>query len=101
MAINAATRRSVVLKRRPRGEPEPSDFEVHEDAIPEPGTGEVVTRTVWLSIDPYMRGRLREEQTYAVAVRIGEVMTGETVGEVIASGHPDFVVGDIAVGPRG
>ncbi|MGA3001940.1 MAG: NADP-dependent oxidoreductase [Acetobacteraceae bacterium] len=98
---NTATRRSVVLKRRPRGEPEASDFEVQEDEIPTPGPGEVVTRTIWLSIDPYMRGRLREEQTYAVAIQIGEVMTGETVGEVIASQHPGFAVGDIAVGARG
>ena len=60
-----------------------------------------MTRTIWLSIDPYMRGRLREEQTYAVAIQIGEVMTGEAVGEVIASNHPGFTVGDIAVGPRG
>ena len=60
-----------------------------------------MTRTIWLSIDPYMRGRLREEQTYAVAIQIGEVMTGETVGEVIASNHPGFAAGDIAVGARG
>jgi NADPH-dependent curcumin reductase CurA len=101
MASNAATRRSVVLRRRPRGEPGISDFEIQEDAIPTPGPGEVVTRTIWLSIDPYMRGRLREEQTYAVAIQIGEVMTGETVGEVIASDHSGFAVGDIAVGARG
>ena len=61
----------------------------------------MVTRTIWLSIDPYMRGRLREEQTYAVAIQIGEVMTGETVGEVVASANPDFVPGDIVVGARG
>jgi len=97
----AALRRSVVLKRRPKGEPRVSDFEIQEDAIPAPGPGEVVTRTIWLSIDPYMRGRLREEQTYAVAIQIGEVMTGETVGEVVASNHPDFAVGDVAVGARG
>ena len=58
-------RRSIVLKRRPRGEPSPEDFEQVEDAIPAPAAGEVVTRTIWLSIDPYMRGRLREQQTYA------------------------------------
>src|ERR1700683_1429396 len=98
---NTAIRRSVVLKRRPRGEPGTSDFEMQESAIPTPGSGEVLTRTIFLSIDPYMRGRLREEQTYAVAVQIGEVMTGETVGEVIASNHPGFVAGDIAVGARG
>ena len=100
-SLNSGTRRSVVLRRRPHGEPDPSDFEIREDAIPSPGPGEVVTRTIWLSIDPYMRGRLREEQTYAVAIQIGEVMTGETVGEVIASNHPGFAMGDIAVGSRG
>jgi NADPH-dependent curcumin reductase CurA len=97
----AGLRRSVVLKRRPRGEPTADDFGIVEDAIPPAGAGEVVTRTIWLSIDPYMRGRLREEQTYAVAIQIGEVMTGETVGEVIASAHPDFAPGDIVVGARG
>jgi NADPH-dependent curcumin reductase CurA len=98
---NSGTRCSVVLRRRPRGEPSADDFEIQEDPIPAPGPGEVVTRTIWLSIDPYMRGRLREEQTYAVAIQIGEVMTGETVGEVVASNHPDFAVGDVAVGARG
>lgn len=95
------TRRSVVLKRRPSAEPGPGDFELREDAIPTPLAGEVVTRTIWLSIDPYMRGRLREVQLYAPAVQIGEVMTGETVGQVIASAHPDFAVGDVVVGARG
>ena len=101
MSANTTTNRSVVLKRRPSGEPSAADFEIHEDSIPAPGPGEVVTRTIWLSIDPYMRGRLREEQTYAVAIKIGEVMTGETAGEVIASNHPGFVAGDLAVGARG
>jgi NADPH-dependent curcumin reductase CurA len=96
-----SARRSVVLRRRPSGEPDRSDFDIVEDAIPTPGAGEVVTRTIWLSIDPYMRGRLREQQTYAKAVEIGEVMTGETVGEVVASADPAFAVGDIAVGARG
>lgn len=98
---NAILRRSVVLKRRPKGEPVADDFAIQEDAVPEAGPNEVVTRTLWLSIDPYMRGRLREEQTYAVAVQIGEVMTGESIGEVIASSHPNFVPGDIVVGSRG
>jgi NADPH-dependent curcumin reductase CurA len=101
MDTNTEVRRSVVLKRRPRGEPSVADFGIEEDQLPVPGPGEVVTRTIWLSIDPYMRGRLREEQTYAVAIQIGEVITGETVGEVIASNHPAFVAGDIVVGGRG
>jgi NADPH-dependent curcumin reductase CurA len=94
-------RRSVVLRRRPSGAPDRSDFEIREDAVPSPGPGEVVTRTIWLSIDPYMRGRLREQQTYAKAIEIGEVMTGETVGEVVASGVQEFAVGEIVVGARG
>jgi NADPH-dependent curcumin reductase CurA len=97
----AGFRRSVVLKRRPSGEPSRGDFDIREDPIPHPQAGEVVTRTVWLSIDPYMRGRLREEQTYATAVQIGDVMTGETVGEVIESAYPGFQPGDLAVGARG
>lgn len=101
MSQNSQIRCSWVLKQRPSGAPHPDDFELQEDAVPEPGAGEVVTRTIWLSIDPYMRGRLREQQTYAVAIQIGEVMTGETVGEVIASADPRFVPGDVAVGARG
>jgi NADPH-dependent curcumin reductase len=101
MPGSSATCRSVVLKRRPRDEPGPEDFEILEDPVPTPAAGELVTRTIWLSIDPYMRGRLREEQTYATAIQIGEVMTGETVGEVIASAHPGFVAGDVVVGARG
>ena len=76
-------------------------FRIARGCVPEPGPGEVVTRTIWLSIDPYMRGRLREQQTYAVAIQIGEVMTGETVGEVIASADSRFAPGDVVVGARG
>ncbi|MEO8713512.1 MAG: NADP-dependent oxidoreductase, partial [Acetobacteraceae bacterium] len=71
-------RRSVVLKRRPSGSPRADDFEMIEDAIPAPEAGGVVTRTIWLSIDPYMRGRLSDRKSYAPPVQIGEVMTGET-----------------------
>lgn len=101
MSQNASIRRSWVLKQRPSGAPSAGDFALREDAVPEPGPGEVVTRTIWLSIDPYMRGRLREQQTYAVAIQIGEVMTGETVGEVISSADSRFAPGDVVVGARG
>jgi hypothetical protein len=101
MTQNSQIRRSWVLKERPAGAVSADNFAVQEDAVPQPGTGEVVTRTIWLSIDPYMRGRLREQQTYAAAVQVGEVMTGETVGEVIASADSRFVPGDVVVGARG
>src|ERR1700739_943009 len=96
MSQNSTIRRSWVLQQRPSGAPSAEDFALREDAVPEPGPGEVVTRTIWLSIDPYMRGRLREQQTYAVAIQIGEVMTGETAGGGLASAPPGFCVG----GPR-
>ena len=101
MSQNSAIRRSVVLKQRPDGAPRREDFEVRVDEVPQPGPGQVVTRTIWLSIDPYMRGRLREQQLYAQPVNPGDVMTGESVGEVVASAHPDFVPGDMVVGSRG
>ena len=95
------TRQSIVLKRRPRGAPSARDFEIQDGTIPTPGPGEIVTRTIWLSIDPYMRGRISDAWSYATPIQPGEVMTGETVGEVIASADPAFAVGDTVVGARG
>jgi len=99
--MDANKRRSWVLRRRPTGAPRASDFELIEESVPAPQSGEVVTRTLFLSIDPYMRGRLSDRKSYAPSVQIGEVMTGETVGEVIASADPRCAVGDIVVGARG
>ncbi|MBN8890365.1 MAG: NADP-dependent oxidoreductase [Rhodospirillales bacterium 70-18] len=99
--VPTGIRRNVVLRRRPSGEPSPHDFEVVEDAIPTPGPGEVLTRTIWLSVDPYMRGRLTDRKSYAAPVQIGEVMTGESIGEVMASGDPAFKPGDVVLGSRG
>lgn len=100
-SVRDITRKSLILRRRPAGVPRPDDFELVEDAIPSPGPGQVVTRTIWLSIDPYMRGRLYDRPSYATPVQPGEVMTGETIGEVIASAADGFQVGDIVLGPRG
>jgi NADPH-dependent curcumin reductase CurA len=94
-------RRALVLRRRPAGEPEADDFEMIETPLPEPAAGQVLTRTIWLSIDPYMRGRLADRASYAAPVQLGAVMTGETVGEVIASAASGFTPGDVVVGSRG
>ena len=101
IAIPEGMRRSVILRERPSGMPERSNFEIVSETIPAPEAGEVVTRVLYLSIDPYMRGRLSDRKSYATPVQIGEVMTGESIGEVIASADPGFVVGDIVVGARG
>jgi len=94
-------RRTVLLKQRPKGEPKPSDFQIDESVVPEPGPGQVLTRTRWLSIDPYMRGRVSDRKSYAAPVEIGSMMTGETAGEVLASTVPEFAPGDLVVGSRG
>jgi NADPH-dependent curcumin reductase CurA len=91
----------VVLVSRPKGEPQASDFRVEEYALPAPGAGQVLLRTIWLSLDPYMRGRMSEGPSYATPVPIGGVMEGGTVCEVIASNHPGFVRGDIVLARAG
>lgn len=89
------TYRRVVLARRPPAEVAESDFRIEEAPMPDPGSREVLVRVIYLSLDPYMRGRMRDAASYAAPVGIGEVMTGGTVGEVVKSNHPDFKVGDI------
>ena len=88
------TMQRVVLAARPDGEPKPSDFGFETVAMPEPGEGEFLARTIWLSLDPYMRGRMDDSKSYAAAVEIGAPMEGGCVGEVIASNNPKFKVGD-------
>jgi NADPH-dependent curcumin reductase len=98
--MSATIRRSVVLRKRPAGLPTRDDFNVVDDPVPTPGPGEVVTRTLWLSIDPYMRGRLSDRKSYAPSAQIDEPMGGEGIGEVIASNDPGFAVGDVVLGTR-
>ena len=85
----------VVLASRPVGEPKPSDFRIEEYTPPTPGNGEVLLRTIWLSLDPYMRGRMSDAPSYSAPVPIGGVMEGGAVSEVIASNDPNFAIGDI------
>jgi NADPH-dependent curcumin reductase len=99
--IAEGVRRSLVLKQRPSGIPGAANFEMVEQALPAPASGEVLTRTLYLSIDPYMRGRLSDRKSYVPPVQIGEVMTGESIGEVVASAAHGFAPGDVVVGSRG
>jgi NADPH-dependent curcumin reductase CurA len=91
----------VVLVSRPHGEPKASDFRVEDHAIPTAGPGQVLLRTIWLSLDPYMRGRMSDGPSYATPVPIGGVMEGGTVSEVIASDNPGFAKGDIVLSRAG
>ena len=97
----AEAARRIVLASRPVGEPKPNDFRLEEVAVPQPGPGQVLLRTQWLSLDPYMRGRMSDAPSYAKPVGIGEVMEGGTVSEVVASRNDRFTAGDIVVGRTG
>ena len=93
--------RRIVLASRPVGDPKPSDFRLEDFPVPQPGPGEVLLRTKWLSLDPYMRGRMSDAPSYAKPVGIGEVMEGGTVSEVAASNNGQFSKGDIVLGHTG
>jgi NADPH-dependent curcumin reductase CurA len=95
------TNRRILLRNRPTGAPSRDDFELAQVPVPEPGEGEVLTRTLFLSLDPYMRGRMSAARSYAKPVELGEVMTAGTVGEVVASRHQSFAPGDIVLGQGG
>jgi len=91
------TNRRVLLKRRPVGEPKPTDFEVVDAPVPTPQDGEILVRTIWLSLDPYMRGRMNDVKSYAPSVELGQPMVGGTVGEVVESRDAAFRPGEFVL----
>lgn len=93
--------RQWLLAARPVGEPKDSDFRLAESAVAEPAEGQVLLRTIYLSLDPYMRGRMNAGPSYAPALQIGDVMVGGAVGRVVASRNPGFAEGDIVEGRTG
>ena len=95
------TNAAILLRRRPEGMPVAEDFELVERPAPEPAEGEVLVRAHWLSLDPYMRGRISGAQSYARPVGIGEVIEARTVGQVAESRAPGFAAGDWVMGAYG
>jgi NADPH-dependent curcumin reductase len=93
----AAANRRIVLARRPQGEPSADDFRLERAAVPVPGEGAVLLRTRFLSLDPYMRGRMSDAPSYAPPVALDAVMTGQTVSVVEASNNPDFPAGELVL----
>jgi NADPH-dependent curcumin reductase len=91
----------VQLASRPHGWPTQDNFRVVECAMPPIGDGQVLVRAHYLSLDPYMRGRMNDSASYVKPVEVGAVMCGEVVGEVLASRHPKFLPGDFAYGDFG
>ena len=93
--------RQVLLKRRPNGMPVTADFTVADSPMPDPGEGEALVRGIYLSLDPYMRGRISAARSYAKPVEIGAVMEGRVVGQVVGSRDPAFREGDFVFGGYG
>ena len=91
----------IVLASRPVGEPTLDNFRLEEQPISQAGSSQMLLRTLWLSLDPYMRGRMSDAPSYAKPVGIGEVMEGGTVSEVVTSNVDRFAKGDIVVGRTG
>lgn len=95
------TNRQILLDNRPQGEATTSNFKLAKTQTPALTDGQVLVRHHYLSLDPYMRGRMNEGKSYAQPQPLGEVMIGGTVGEVVESHHPKFSVGDQVVGMGG
>jgi NADPH-dependent curcumin reductase CurA len=95
MPQSVTVNRKLVLVQSPKGDPTAETFRLETAAVPVPGPGQMLLRTRWLSLDPYMRVRINETDAYMPAVKPGEVMVGGTVSEVVASNHPDYKSGEL------
>ena len=93
--------RRIVLAARPNGEPQEEDFRLEAVDLPSPGEDQVLLRTIYLSLDPYMRGRMNAGPSYAAPVEVGQVMEGGTISAVVESRSPHFVPGDMVLGYTG
>jgi leukotriene B4 12-hydroxydehydrogenase/15-oxo-prostaglandin 13-reductase len=94
----ASVARQFKLAARPVGMPKESDFSLEEIPVPAPGDGQVLVKTSYLSVDPYMRGRITGVRSYADPVNLGDVMVGGAVGQVVESHHTGFATGDFVLG---
>ncbi len=88
--------RRWLLASYPEGMPVPDNWVMDQQPVPDPAPGQILVKSKWLSVDPYMRGRMSPASNYTKGVALGEVMQGGGVGEVVASNHPAWKIGDIA-----
>jgi hypothetical protein len=87
--------REIRLAARPEGMPRPSDFALADAGAPEPGDGELQVRNTWMSVDPYMRGRMNDRKSYIAPFQLGATLEGGAIGEVVASNAEGFAPGDL------
>jgi NADPH-dependent curcumin reductase CurA len=93
--------RQILLASRPSGEPLEENFRLVEMEMPKPRAGQMLLRTIYLSLDPYMRGRMNEGPSYASPVEVGEVMVGQSVCEVFESNVPNYIPGEVVLAGTG
>jgi len=91
--MTASVNRQVILAARPVGMPKADDFKVEAGPVPEPGEGEVLVQNLWMSVDPYMRGRMSDRKSYAPSFEVGKPMEGRAIGRVVKSKHPTLKAG--------
>lgn len=101
MTTSSTVNRRIVLRSRPLGAPTAANFSLEEVAVAAPESGQVLLRTLYLSLDPYMRGRMSDAASYAAPVALGSVMVGATVSRVEASAHAGFALGELVLGYSG
>jgi NADPH-dependent curcumin reductase CurA len=101
MIMSQSTNRRIVMVAHPEGAPTDDDFRLEESPLPEPGAGQMLCRTIYLSLDPYMRGRMNPAKSYTPGVEAGQVMVGGTVSQVSVSNLDGFAPGDVVVGQGG
>jgi NADPH-dependent curcumin reductase CurA len=102
MAVQVGTRnRRITMASRPTGLPTETDFAIDESEVGEPRAGEVLVRNLWVSVDPYQRGRMSTQRSYAKGLEVGDVMTAQAVGEVVDSNDQRYSPGDLVVGQLG
>ena len=94
----AQVNREIHLKSRPNGMPSAANFALVETPIPKPGAGQFLVRNVWMSVDPYMRGRMIDRESYVPPFQVGKVLDGGSVGQVVESQHPGFAASDYVCG---
>lgn len=99
--MSSKTNRQILFVKRPEGLPDDRTFQMTEAPVPVPEQGEVLVRTVYLSVDPYMRGRMNDTKSYVPPFPLNEVIVGGVVGQVEDSKHPDFHPGDLVTGMMG
>ena len=101
MPQESNTNRRVVLAQRPNGLPDENTLKVEATVLPQAGPGEMLLRTSYLSLDPYMRGRMNDTKSYAEPVKLGEVMTGQVVAQVVDTNCDGFEAGDYVLAGSG